>query len=48
MAKIDLINLLEEDIKLTIDDVMHILKTLRIDVDQLQKDFKKLKNKKKK
>lgn len=43
MAKIDLVNQIEEDIKLVVDDVMHIIKTMRTDVDQLQKEVKKLK-----
>lgn len=42
---IKLIENIETDIKLSVDDVIHVIKTLRIDVDQLKKDVKKLKTK---
>lgn len=42
-----LIENIEEDIKMSVDDVIHVIKTLRTDVDQLKKDVKQLKSRKK-
>lgn len=47
MSLIDFINDLDESLKYSVDDVIHVFKTLITDVDQLQKDVKKLKRKSK-
>lgn len=44
---IKLIDNIEVDLKLSIDDVIHVIKTLRVDVDKLKEDIKKLKPSKK-
>lgn len=43
MALKDFINELDESLKYTVDDVIHVMKILSSDVAQLQKDVKKLK-----
>ena len=41
-----LIENIETDLKMSVDDVMHVLKTLRKDIDAVKSDVEKLKRSK--
>ena len=39
----DIIDHIETDIKLSVDDVIHVIRTLRKDIDSLKAEIKKIK-----
>jgi len=44
MDMIELIEAIEIDLKLSVDELIHVLKTMRTDLNELREEFDKFKN----